>query len=75
MHCMHQFVNSSISIVLVVLFWMGVCAVNRLGHQPGSDLYESEWEAYYFEDAPPESIVFLLDENCKDATQKDLDQY
>ena len=50
-------------------------ALKRLGHQPGSDLYESEWEAYYFEDAPPESIVSLLNDNCKDATQKDLDQY
>ena len=50
-------------------------ALKRLGHQPGSDLYESEWEAYYFEDAPPKSIVSLLEENCKDASQKDLDQY
>ncbi len=50
-------------------------ALERLGYEPGSDIYEAEWEAYYFEDASPKTIVGLLDENCRDATQKDIDKY
>lgn len=35
--------------------------------------YESEWEAYYFEDLPPEQMVEMIQEECAPMTNEEFE--
>ena len=43
-------------------------------YKKGTLEYETEWEAYYLEDIPPDELSDIVDKYCAPITQKEIDK-